>query len=75
MDSQLVSRINTLQEDLNELEMQEISLTTELSAVQNKIRFLRQELGEITINDRVAKDILERVYEQRRNTGDTKYKR
>lgn len=68
MDSQTTSKINNFQSQLKELELREESLKKELEVVQNKIRLVKNEIGNLTKNDSVAKDILERVYEQRRGS-------
>lgn len=75
MDSQITSRISSLQRDLTELELRESTLLNELETVQSKIKLIKSELTEITKSERVANDILEKVYAQRRGSMNPKQKR
>lgn len=68
MDSATTSKINSFQRQLKELELRESNLTSELEVVQNKIRAVKREIAELTKNEGVTRDILERVYEQRRRS-------
>lgn len=74
MDSKITSKINSLQRDLGELELKESTLQKDLEAVQSKIKLIKKELAEISGDERVTRDILERVYEQRRSPFDSKKK-
>lgn len=69
MDSQITSRINALQRDLTELELRESILLNELETVQSKMKLIKSELADITKNDKVANEILEKVYAQRRGSA------
>lgn len=75
MQSRDVSKLNNLQRDLGELEIREESLLKELEAVQAKMRLIKSELVALTENHGVTKEVLERVYEQRRGPADLKKKR
>lgn len=68
------NKLNSLQRDLLELNLKEDRLKKELEEVANRKKAINMELNKLMENDRVAKDVLSRVYEQRRG-GDTKPKR
>lgn len=68
------NKLNSLQRDLLELNLKEDRLKKELEEVANRKKAINIELNKLMENDRVAKDVLSRVYEQRRG-GDTKPKR
>lgn len=68
------NKLNSLQRDLLELNLKEERLKKELEEVANRKKAINMELNKLMENDRVAKDVLSRVYEQRRG-GDTKPKR
>lgn len=74
MDSQINLKVNQLQRDLADLEEKELRLAKELETVVDQIKIVRRELDEIMKDERITKDILGRVYEQRRTPDKDKNK-
>lgn len=66
MDSQITYKINSLQRDLAEMELRRDKLIQEISELDSQIKLAKSQLQEITKDERLAGNILERVYEQRR---------
>lgn len=72
MDSQTSLKVNNLQRDLLSLEDKEKRLEKELEDIRAQIKVVRMEIDTIMADDRIANDILERVYEQRRSVDSGK---